>query len=106
MAVNVPLVWPLEIGKLAGTVTFALFTESGTVNPLAGAGPVKDAVHGVLAGVFSVDAVQLKDAKATAWDNEIAPETPLAGIARPAGVEATIAEIWSGIGFANGDAEI
>ena len=107
MAVNVALAWPGGICRLAGMVTFVLLTDRGTVNPPAGAGPVKVAVQGVLAGVLRFAVVQFRPARDTTCDdNEIAPDPPLAVIPEPSAVETNTPVTWIGIGFAEGEGAI
>jgi len=87
--VNDPLDCPLAITILAGTVTFALFEDRDTVNPPVPAAPDRVTVHEELAGVVSVDGVQLNPETATVTGRLIEPEPPVAGIPVPDAVEAT-----------------
>lgn len=83
-----------------------MLTDRGTVNPPAGAGPVKVAVQGVLAGVLRFAVVQVSPASDTVCDSVIDPDPPLAVIPEPPADETTTPVTWIGIGFVDGEAAI
>jgi hypothetical protein len=81
---------PAATVTLAGTVRFALFEESGTDTPPAGALPVKVTVQALFPGVLMVAGAQVRDESETvATGSEIDPPVPDAGIELPPAVEAT-----------------
>ena len=81
-----------------------MLTDRGTVNPLDGAGPVKDTEQRVLPGVVRFAVEQLSPASDTVCDDdtEIDPDPPLAVIPEPSAVETKTPVTWIGIGFADG----
>ena len=71
------LVWPPFTVALEGTVRFALLLEIETTDPPTCAGEVKETVHCVLPGVFTVVGEQASPLNAGTGGTETAPGTPV-----------------------------
>jgi hypothetical protein len=74
---------------LKGIVRLPLLLESGTANPPASAAEVREIVHDVVPGVFTVVVVQPRPLSVGGTDIETVPETPVAGMVLAAAVAAT-----------------
>jgi len=98
-ALKVAEVCPEATVTLEGTVRFALFEESATASPAAGAADVRATVQGVLPPATTVAEAQLKPLN-VGRASAMAPPVLLAGIESPAAVDATMLVIWMEIFWA------
>ena len=82
---------------LEGTVRFALLLASGTVRPPVNAAEVRDTVHDVFPGVFTVAAAQVTPLRVGDATVSV-PEDAVDEIALPAALATTRPVTWTVIG--------